>query len=97
MNKEPVSREGELINLFLRKKPVMMMVKLNSQKEMYASVLAKQVDCTYSHTVRVIQDLKSMKLVNFTEKGRIKLIGLTKKGKDIAEAFQTLLKTFETD
>ena len=35
--------------------------------------------------------------ISFTEKGRIKLISLTKKGKEIAEAFQTLLKTFETD
>jgi DNA-binding MarR family transcriptional regulator len=64
---------------------------------MYASVLAKQVDCTYSHTVRVIQELKKLKLVNFEEKGRIKLISLTKRGKEIAETFERLVKLFERE
>ena len=95
---KPEGKSGsDIFELFLRKKPVMMMVKLMSQTEMYASVLAKQVDCTYSHTVRVLQELKKMKLVNFEERGRIKIISLTKRGKEIAETFERLVKLLEKD
>ncbi len=61
----------------------------------YGSVLAKEVDCTYSHAVKILQTLEDLKLVEFEKKGRIKLIKLTKKGKEVADAIeniQTLVK-----
>jgi len=51
----------------------------------YGSVLAKEVDCTYSHAVKILQTLESLGLVVFDKKGRIKLIKLTKRGEEIAE------------
>jgi DNA-binding MarR family transcriptional regulator len=56
----------------------------------YGSVLAKEVDCTYSHAVKILQTLEALKLVEFEKKGRIKLIKLTKKGKEIAEAIENI-------
>ena len=56
----------------------------------YGSVLAKEVDCTYSHAVKILQTLETLGLVEFEKKGRIKLIKLTKKGKDVADAIDNI-------
>jgi len=52
--------------------------------------LAKEVDCTYSHAVKILQTLEELKLVSFEKKGRIKLIKLTKKGLEIAENIDSI-------
>ena len=52
----------------------------------YGSVLAKEVDCTYSHAVKILQSLETMGLVVFEKQGRIKIIRLTKRGQEVAEA-----------
>lgn len=59
-------------------------------KVRYGSILAKEVDCTYSHAVKILQILQELGLVVFEKKGRIKLIRLTKKGTDIAEHIDTI-------
>ena len=44
----------EIFNVFFREKPAMMLVELkNAKSEVYASSLAKSVDCTYSHVVKI--------------------------------------------
>ena len=59
-------------------------------KVRYGSLLAKEVDCTYSHAVKILQTLEKLGLVTFEKKGRIKLIKLTKKGQDIAEDIDSI-------
>jgi DNA-binding MarR family transcriptional regulator len=56
----------------------------------YGSVLAKEVDCTYSHAVKILQTLEDLRLVEFEKKGRIKLIKLTKKGQEVAQAIENI-------
>jgi len=58
----------------------------------YGSILAKEVDCTYSHAVKILQTLEILKLVDFEKKGRIKVIKLTKKGIEVAEAIENIQK-----
>jgi len=84
-----------LSGIFLRVKPVLIMVQLLKSESKYASVLAKEVDCTYSHTVRILQELKKKELVDFEKKGRLKLVNLTKLGKEISTYFRDLIKSFE--
>jgi len=63
----------------------MMLVHLrNSKSEVYASSLAKQIDCTYSHVVKVLQEMEQEGLINFDKQGRLKLLSLTKKGQEVA-------------
>jgi len=73
-----------------------MLVYLKKNTRMrYGSILAKEVDCTYSHAVKILQTLEKLGLVQFEKKGRVKLIKLTKKGKEVAdniELIQTLVK-----
>ena len=57
----------------------------NAKSETYASSLAKQIDCTYSHVVKILQEMEKAGLINFDKQGRLKLLSLTKKGMDIAD------------
>lgn len=78
-------------DIFFRRKPALMLVALKKMsKARYGSVLAKEVDCTYSHAVKILQTLEGLGLVNFEKKGRIKLIKLTKKGEEIAENIDSI-------
>jgi len=78
-------------DLFFRRKPALMLVSLKKNTRIrYGSILAKEVDCTYSHAVKILQTLEELKLVEFDKKGRIKLIKLTKKGRDVADAIENI-------
>ncbi len=84
-----------IFDVFFREKPAMMLVELkNADSQVYASVLAKQIDCTYSHVVKILQEMQKAELINFKKEGRLKLLELTKKGNDIAthiERIKTML------
>ena len=73
----------------------MMLIALKKvNKAKYGSQLAKEVDCTYSHAVKILQTLEELGLVYFEKKGRIIILKLTKKGTDVAthiEAVQSLV------
>jgi DNA-binding MarR family transcriptional regulator len=76
----------EIFRVFFREKPAMMLVELkNAKSEVYASALAKQIDCTYSHVVKILQQMEKEGLINFDKQGRLKLLTLTKKGGEIAD------------
>lgn len=76
----------EIFRVFFREKPAMMLVELkNAKAEVYASSLAKQIDCTYSHVVKILQQMEKEGLINFDKQGRLKLLTLTKKGTEVAE------------
>jgi DNA-binding MarR family transcriptional regulator len=78
-------------DIFFRRKPAMMLVALKRiARVRYGSVLAKEVDCTYSHAVKILQSLEKLGLVVFEKKGRIKLIKLTKKGAEVADNIENV-------
>jgi len=81
----------ENFDIFFRRKPALMLVALKKiSRARYGSILAKEVDCTYSHAVKILQSLERLGLVGFEKKGRIKLIKLTKKGQEIAENIENI-------
>ena len=78
-------------DIFFRRKPALMLVSLKKNTRMrYGSILAKEVDCTYSHAVKILQTLEELKLVDFEKRGRIKVIKLTKKGREVADAIENI-------
>ncbi len=82
----------EIFNVFFREKPTMMLVTLkNTKNPIYASSLAKQTDCTYSHVVKVLQQMEKNGLVDFEKQGRLKLLTLTKKGEEITEHINKII------
>jgi len=84
-------KNKEIFKIFFREKPAMMLVELkNAKSEVYASALAKNIDCTYSHVVKILQEMEREGLVNFDKQGRLKLLTLTKKGNDVATQIDTI-------
>jgi len=83
----------DAFNTFFRKKPALILIALKKGgRARYGSLLAKEVDCTYSHAVKILQTLEKFGLVGFEKKGRIKLIKLTTKGVDVAENIQDIME-----
>ncbi len=86
-----IMQTKEIFNVFFREKPAMMLVELkNAKNEIYASSLAKNIDCTYSHVVKILQEMQKAGLVNFDKQGRLKLLTLTKKGTEVAEHIERI-------
>lgn len=86
-------KNKKIFDVFLREKPSMMLVQLlTSNSEMYASTLAKNVDCTYSHVVKILQEMEDAGLVTFEKTGRLKILKLTKKGEEVAKHIDAIDK-----
>lgn len=63
----------------------------------YASALSKDVDVTYSHTVKCLQQMNDFEIVEFEKKGRKKEIELTQLGQELAERFSDLRESISED
>ena len=88
-----IQKPKDSFDVFFRRKPALMLVALKKiARARYGSVLAKEVDCTYSHAVKILQSLERLGLVLFEKKGRIKLIKLTKKGQEVANDIENIKK-----
>ena len=80
-----------IFNVFFREKPAMMLVSLrNAKGSTYASSLAKSIDCTYSHVVKILQQMEKAGLINFEKQGRLKLLTLTKTGNEVATFMENI-------
>lgn len=84
------AKEKFVPRLFLRTKPVKMLTSLKEGPK-YATIIAKEVDCTYSHTVKLLDLFNHFGLVDFEKKGRIKIVKLTEMGEDLARALDGVL------
>lgn len=76
--------------MFFRIKPVKMLIALKAGPK-YATIIAKETDCTYSHTVKILELFKEYNLVDFEKKGRIKIVKLTEFGDDVSKGMDTIL------
>jgi predicted transcriptional regulator len=77
-----------LENLFLRDKPALILLgmKTKAKDSVYATILAKEANCTYSHTIKILN--------LFQQTGRIKKVMLTDDGWDIAHNLEAMTKKF---
>jgi len=82
--------KDKVSKLFLREKPVKLLVSLKEGPK-YATILSKEIDCTYSHTVKLLDNFKRFDLVDFEKKGRIKIVKLTSLGEEVAHSFEGVM------
>lgn len=89
------NQKMDMEELFLRKKPVrlLMNIKIGGSPK-YVSILAKETDCTYSHTVKLLDLFKALGIVEFEKQGRIKFVRLTEDGAQLGNDFETILRKF---
>jgi len=86
-----IMTKKDIFEVFFRRKPAMILVALRkSTRNRYGSILAKEVDCTYSHAVKILQEMERAKLVDFEKQGRIKVIKLTDNGNRVAEHIEKI-------
>lgn len=76
--------------LYMHVKPVRLLISLKAGPK-YATILSKEIDCTYSHTVKLLDQFQKMGLVGFEKKGRIKIVKLTSTGEDLAHSFEGVM------
>ncbi|MFW5895467.1 MAG: hypothetical protein ACOCT9_01855 [archaeon] len=82
--------------IFFKEKPVYALAQLaNDEKVWYASLLAKEIDCTRPHMNNIMDKFKEKGLVETEEEGRVKKITLTSQGEDLAMEFQNILRRME--
>lgn len=70
---------------------ILLSLKNSKTNKMYASLISKEVDCTYSHVVKVLKEFEKNDLISFKSDGRLKYIKLEDKGKEIAFEFEKLI------
>ena len=89
--------EGSLEDLFLREKPARIFIglKIAKEKPVYVTMLSKYADCTYSHTINILNSLEKLGLVKFEKQGRIKGVALTDDGWDVAHNLEAIMKKFD--
>jgi len=78
------------LSYFLHVKPVKILISLRSGPK-YITLIAKDVDMTYSHTIKLLDVFNELGLVEFEEKGRIKIVRLSDRGEELARIFDTLI------
>lgn len=89
-------RMKDLEDVFLHVKPARILVGLyRGDDPKYASILSKEADCTYSHTVKILDQFEEHGLIEFSKEGRKKLIDLTDSGVDLAERMDALMDSLD--
>ena len=90
-----MASENILEDLFLREKPARILVGLKKAKStVYPTLLSKEANCTYSHTIKILNTFMKLGLVEFDKEGRIKKVKLTDSGWEIAQNMEVLVRKF---
>jgi predicted transcriptional regulator len=88
--------EGRNIaSLLLHEKPAGIILSLKEREKKYPTVLSKENDCTYTHTLKILDELREYGLVEFEKDGRIKYVALTELGEDVAHELEGLVRYLE--
>jgi len=92
-----IKEQNDIMKIFLREKPVQIALSLRKgPRKRYASQIAKEADCTYSHTVRVLSEMQEKGLIVFNKDGRLKLIELSNVGDKVVETLDKLVKLLKS-
>ena len=90
MKEEAKDEQEQIMELFLHEKPVGIILSMKDSDEKYASVISKEVDCTYTHVLKILMQFQQYGIVEFKKQGRIKKVMLTDVGGDIAHELEGL-------
>jgi predicted transcriptional regulator len=87
--------DRSIVNLLLHEKPAGIILSLRDKEKKYPTVLSKENDCTYTHTLKILEELRTWGLVDFEKDGRIKYVTLTELGEDVAHELEGLVRYLE--
>lgn len=72
--------------------PYKILVVIPNNKETYANQLAKKSGVTYSHTCKILEELKKEKIITERKNGRTIYLKLTEKGIKIKKNLLEIIK-----
>ena len=82
--------------VFFKEKPARTLASLlKKDRRWYASMLCKEIDCTYPHMINVLSSFERAGLVETQAQGRVKFVKLTALGEDLAHEFEGLLRKLD--
>lgn len=85
-----------LTSVFFKEKPARALAALaKKDREWYASMLSKEIDCTYPHLINTLAAFEEAGLVTLEGQGRINVIRLTEAGEDLAHDLEGVLRRLE--
>jgi len=77
---------------FLREKPSMALLAVRDLDPAYASMVAKTIDSTVPHTLKILAEMEVQGLISSRPEGRIRRLDLTKHGERAASAISNLME-----
>ncbi len=77
---------------FLREKPAMALIAIRDLDPAYASMVAKTIDSTVSHTLKILAEMEGQGLISSRPDGRIRRLDLTEHGERAASALSKLVE-----
>ena len=90
------ANRSDVVGLFLKVKPARAIILLRDKRRpWYVSALAKEVDTTYPHMVKLIKRFEELGLVITKKDGRTRYVELTEKGDELAHDLEGLYKHLE--
>ena len=80
------------LNFIFRKKPLEILIEIGKNEISYSSEISIKTNCTLAHTIRIINKLEELKIINSKKIGRKRELKLTQKGKEICEHINEVIK-----
>jgi len=77
--------------LFLRDKPVSILLAVEEMQPTYAAQVAKRIGSTFPHTCNILGEMEALGLLSSRPEGRIRCIELTDRGEEVAQSLRRLL------
>ena len=83
--------KGDVAFFFLRDKPARALLAIRDLETAYASAVAKEIDSTVPHTLKILAEMEREGLVASAPEGRIRRLTLTYHGQKAAAAVSNLI------
>ncbi|MDF0591531.1 hypothetical protein [Candidatus Methanocrinis natronophilus] len=90
--KDEDDMRGDLTFFFLRDKPAAALLAIRDLDPAYASAVAKEIDSTVPHTLKILAEMEREGLVASAPEGRIRRLFLTDRGQRAAAALSNFIE-----
>ncbi len=82
---------------FLRDKPAMALLAVRDLDPAYPSAVAKTIDSTVPHTLKILAEMEDLGLISSHPSGRIRRLDLTDHGRRAADALSDLIEALGSE
>lgn len=80
----------DLSGFLLNEKPCRLLVEVGKRSEPFGKEISKEIDSTYSHTLRTVDRFEELGLISRERRGRKVVLSLTGDGEEVADALENL-------